>query len=103
MRAVLLICLFVLATSGREQLKVEEASFEIKEVDAFGVRVSYAEHTIRFSDELVNTVPVICPQFDCTDQEAIDTSCICNYASKDPNVCGKIPLDCPNSCDSSKW
>ena len=99
--SLILAFLFVVFAFGREELTIESSSYELKTVDAFGLEVTYAEHTIRYNKPIAQTVPVICPQFDCSDQEAIDTTCICNYASTDPAVCGIIPGDCPNSCDLS--
>lgn len=79
-----------------ETLVAEKATYEIKTVSSFGLDVTYAEHTIEFNKDIAFTVPVVCSNFDCSDQDAIDTTCLCNYASKDPAVCGIIPSDCPN-------
>ena len=102
MRVFFLLTVLCVFCFGREVLEIETSSYQIKKVDAFGLEITYAEHTIRYNEPLAQTVPVICPQFDCSDQEAIDTICICNYASTDPAVCGIIPTDCPNSCDLSR-
>jgi hypothetical protein len=97
---VVIIFLHILLALG-ENLTVEEATYEVKEINSFGLDVKYAEHTIRFNKEIGMSVPVICPGFDCSVQDEIDASCLCNYASKNPAVCGVIPGDCPNTCDLS--
>ena len=79
-------------------LNVEKSSFQIKKTSSFGLDITYAEHSITFDNEIGITLPIVCPAYDCANQDAIDLDCVCNYASKDPEVCGIVPGGC-EPCD----
>ena len=99
MKLLLLYLSVVSFVVCRTELEIEQALYEIKETDTFGLNVVYAEHTIKFSKEVGITIPVVCPNYNCSNQDAIDTDCICNYA--DVTNCGILPDHCSNSCNMS--
>ena len=81
-------------------MNVDSLSYQIKEASSFGLDITYAEFSVRFEGEIGITLPIVCPAFDCAEQDSIDLKCVCNYASKDPNICGIVDKGCTEQCNS---